>query len=183
MKRKLLVILIAMMAIIPAAYADTTVDLVGGLSGNTVNAIGIGFGTDNFASYGGNFMFSLSLDAEADIMFHENHGMYVGAGFNLLTAGNGALVGYAASLGYVYKTYFDNFDLLVTVGPHLTGSGNTGLFGLAANVYLDFYLSRNVFMRTGAGVGMEFLSFGPNYSRGGFWMSIQGPYLGVGYSF
>ncbi len=180
MHKKLIALLAILVMMVPAAFADTTVDLVGGLAGTTGNSIGIGFGTDNFGY--GNFMFSLSLDAEADILFHENHGMYVNAGFNL-TTGRTTTVGYAASIGYVYKTYFENFDLLVTAGPHISGIGNMGTFGLAGNVYLDFYFSKNVFMRAGAGVGMNFLSFGPNNTRGGFWMEIRGPYLGVGYSF
>ena len=191
MKRKLLVILIAMMAIIPAAYADTTVDLTVGLSPTSFmgsqalqgTSIGLGFGSigGGTGSTASNFSFSIGVDAEADIFFNDNHGMYVNGGFSAIVAGNSSLIGYNAEVGYAYRTFFDGFDLVVAVGPHVRGISNVGVFGVSANVYLDFYFTRNVFLRGGAGVGMDFLAFtgGPGF----FWMSIEGPSVAIGYSF
>lgn len=193
MKRKLLVILIAMMAIIPAAYADTTVDLTVGLSPTSFmgsqalqgTSIGLGFGSigGGTGSTASNFSFSIGVDAEADIFFNDNHGMYVNGGFSAIVRGNSSLIGYNAEVGYAYRTYFDGFDLVVAVGPHVRGLSNAGVFGVSANVYLDFYFTRNVFLRGGAGVGMDFLAFTGGQSAGFFWMSIEGPSVAIGYSF
>ncbi len=196
MKRKLLVILIAMMAIIPAAYADTTVDLTVGLSPTSIlggsqglqglqgTSIGFGFGSigGGTGSTASNFTFLIGVDAEADIFFNDNHGMYVNGGFSAIVAGNSSFIGYNAEVGYAYRIFFDDFDLVVAAGPHVKGLSNFGVFGVSANVYLDYYFTRNVFLRGGAGVGMDFLVFTGGQSAG-FWMSIEGPSVAIGYSF
>lgn len=182
MRKLLLAVLILVMIAVPSVYADdVTVDLAGGVKANS------GLGTEleiGFNTWGGNssFIFSLGIDAEADIFFNENHGMYVGAGF-LLSIDNVTTVLYDVGVGYAYKTYFDDFNLIVTAGPHVFGSGNSGLFGVEGNVYLDFYFARDWFMRAGAGLTMDFLAFGGGNVQGGFRLAITGPYLGFGYSF
>ena len=192
MRKLLLAVLILVMIAVPSAYADdeVTVDLIGGVKANSGlgNQIGIGFET-----WGGSsaFVFSIGLDAEADIFFNENHGMYVGAGFNFGIgsaslgglSGNGTTIAYSVDVGYAYKTYFDDFDLVVTAGPHVTGISNAGNFGVECDVYLDFYFARDWFMRAGAGLTMDFLLFNPGGATGGFSFMITGPYLGFGYSF
>ncbi|MBO8469985.1 MAG: hypothetical protein IAA72_09415 [Spirochaetes bacterium] len=184
MRKKLLALLAGLIIMIPAAFADTTFDLVGGFSGiTTPTYIGIGFGTtgNSGGTNSSNFSFMLGADAEADIFFSEQHGMYAGVGFSVNVSGT-TVVGYNVNLGYAYKMYFDDFDLLITAGPHVRGTGNFGTFGLSANVYLDFYLTSNLFLRGGGGLSMDFVSFGSR-TQGMFWMSIEGPYLGIGYSF
>lgn len=182
MRKLLLAVLILVMIAVPSVYADdVTVDLTGGIRTNSGfgNQIGIGFDT----WLNNTFYFDLDLDAEADIFFNENHGMYVSAGF-LLGISSTTTLGYDVSVGYAYKTYFDDFDLVVTAGPHVTDNGLTGgRFGVEGNVYLDFYFARNWFMRAGAGLSVDFLSFGQGGAQGGFSFIISGPYLGFGYSF
>ena len=185
MRKLLLAVLILVMIAVPSAYADdVTVDLVGGVKTSTGflgyepgTQIGIGFNT-----WMNSFNFNLGIDAEADIFFNENHGMYVGASF-LLGISSSTTIGYDASVGYAYKTYFDGFDLVVTAGPHVTGVSNSGMLGIEGNVYLDFYFARDWFMRAGAGLTMDFLLFNPGGATGGFSFMITGPYLGFGYSF
>ena len=184
MYKKLLALLAGLIMMVPALFADTTFDLVGGFSGTTTpTSIGIGFGTtgnsggDNSSS----FSFLLGVDAEADIFFTEHHGMYAGVGFGVNVEGT-TVVGYNVDLGYAYKMYFDDFDLIIAAGPHVRGTGDSGTFGLSANVYLDFYLTSNLFLRGGGGLSMDFVNFGSR-TQGMFWMSIEGPYLGIGYSF
>ncbi len=183
MRKLLLAVLILVMIAVPSVYADdVTVDLAGGVKANSGlgTELGIGFGT-----WGGNssFIFSLGIDAEADIFFNAHHGMYVGAGF-LLNIQNGTNVAYDVGIGYAYKEYFDDFNLIVTAGPHVTDNGLTGgRFGVEGNVYLDFYFARDWFMRAGAGLTMDFLAFGGGNVQGGFQFAITGPYLGFGYSF
>ena len=143
MRKKLLALLAGLIIMIPAAFADTTFDLVGGFSGiTTPTYIGIGFGT----------------------------------------TGNSGGTNSSNGLGYAYKMYFDDFDLLITAGPHVRGTGDSGTFGLSANVYLDFYLTSNLFLRGGGGLSMDFVNL-LSRTQGLFWMSIEGPYLGIGYSF
>lgn len=181
MRKLLLAVLILVMIAVPSVYADdVTVDLTGGVRTNSGfgNQIGIGFDT-----WGNSFNFNLGLDAEADIFFNENHGMYVSAGFLLSILSSNTAIGYDVSAGYAYKTYFDDFDLVVTAGPHVTDNGLGGRFGVEGNVYLDFYFARNWFMRAGAGLSMDFLLFGQGVAQGGFSFIISGPYLGFGYSF
>ena len=154
MRKKLLALLAGLIIMIPAAFADTTFDLVGGFSGvTTPTYIGIGFGTtgNSGGTNSSNFSFMLGADAEADIFFSEQHGMYVGVGFSVNVSGT-TVAGYNVGLGYAYKMYFDDFDLLITAGPHVRGTGDSGTFGLSANVYLDFYLTSNLFLRGGGGV-------------------------------
>ena len=184
MCKKLLALLAGLIMMVPSLFADTTFDLVGGLSGTTTpTSIGIGFGTtgNSGGANSSSFSFLLGVDAEADIFFSEQHGMYAGVGFGVNVRGT-TVVGYNVDLGYAYKMYFDDFDLLITAGPHVRGTGNSGTFGLSANVYLDFYLTSNLFLRGGGGLSMDFVNFG-NRTQGLFWMSIEGPYLGIGYSF
>ncbi len=184
MCKKLLAFLIVLIMMVPAVFADTTFDLVGGLSGvTTPTSIGIGFGTtgNSGGTSRSNFSFFLGIDAEADVFFNEHHGMYAGTGFSVNVSGT-TVAGYNVDLGYAYKMYFTDFDLLITAGPHVRGEGNSGTFGLSANVYLDFYFTRNLFLRGGGGLSMDFVNFGGR-TQGLFWMSIEGPYLGIGYSF
>ena len=185
MRKKLLALLAGLIIMIPAAHADTTFDLVGGFSGiTTPTSIGIGFGTtgNSGGTNSSNFIFMLGADAEADIFFSEQHGMYAGVGFSVSNVSGTTDVGYNVDIGYAYKMYFDDFDLLITAGPHVRGTGNSGTYGLSANVYLDFYLTSNLFLRGGGGLSMDFVNFGSR-TQGFFWMSIEGPYLGIGYSF
>ena len=114
MRKLLLAVLILVMIAVPSVYADdVTVDLAGGVKANSGlgTELGIGFGT-----WGGNssFIFSLGIDAEADIFFNAHHGMYVGAGF-LLNIQNGTNVAYDVGIGYAYKEYFDDFNLIVII--------------------------------------------------------------------
>ena len=184
MRKKLLALFTVLIMMVTAVFADTTFDLVGGLTGiTTPTSIGIGFGTtgNSGGTNSNSFSFQLGVDTETDIFFTEHHGMYAGAGFSI-NVSRTTVAGYNVDLGYVHKMYFDDFDLLITAGPHVRGEGNSGTFGLSANVYLDFYLTANLFLRGGGGLSMDFVNFGGR-TQGLFWMSIEGPYLGIGYSF
>ncbi len=179
MRKLTLVLIIILAAVMPAAAMD--IDLGGTIGGN---AISMGFGTMGGNS-GGGFAFGMDIGAETDLWFHENHGMYIGIGLNVLAGGNAGSAAFSIGTGYIYRTDItETLDLLVSVGPHVSGIGSAnGRFGLASAVAVQYYPAENVFLRTGLGLGMDFLRFSDNTSNGMFWVTLAVPFFVAGYSF
>lgn len=179
MVKKFSLVLILLLIVFPAAFAAAQVDLVGGIGGS---AISMGFGTQG-GNTGGDFQMVFDVSAETDVMFNANHGLYAGLGVSATAARNGSasLVLFA---GYMFKTPVKDFDLVVEVGPHVSGIGSDeGRFGVSSSVSLDYYMTERVFLRGGAGVRMDFLRFGGRTSNGMFWVTLTGPFFSLGYSF
>ena len=179
MVKKFSLVLILLLIVFPAAFAAAQVDLVGGIGGS---AISMGFGTQG-GNTGGDFQMVFDVSAETDVMFNANHGLYVGLGVSATAARNGS-ASLVLSAGYMFKTPVKNFDLVVGVGPHVSGIGSDeGRFGVSSSVSLDYYMTERVFLRGGAGVRMDFLRFGGRTSNGMFWVTLTGPFFSLGYSF
>lgn len=84
----------------------------------------------------------------------------------------------------MFRTPVKDFDLVVGVGPHVSGIGSDeGRFGVSSSVNLDYYMTERVFLRGGAGIRMDFLRFGGRTSNGMFWVTLTGPFFSLGYSF
>ena len=179
MVKKISLILILLLIAFPAAFAAVDVDLVGGIGGSVIS---MGFGTLG-GNTGGDFQMAFDVSAETDVLFNANHGLYAGLGLSATAARNGS-----ASLmiftGYMFRTPVKDFDLVVGVGPHVSGIGSDeGRFGVASSVNLDYYMTERVFLRGGAGIRMDFLRFGGRTSNGMFWVTLTGPFFSLGYSF
>lgn len=177
--KKISLVLIMLLISFPAAFAAAEVDLAGGIGGSVIS---MGFGTRGENS-GGDFQMVFDVSAEADVLFNANHGMYVSLGVGAVAARNGS-ASLAISSGYMFKTPVKDFDLVVGVGPHVSGIGSDeGRFGISSSVNLDYYMTDRVFLRGGAGVRMDFLRFAGRTSNGMFWVTLTGPFFALGYSF
>ena len=119
MVKKFSLVLILLLIVFPAAFAAAQVDLVGGIGGS---AISMGFGTQG-GNTGGDFQMVFDVSAETDVMFNANHGLYAGLGVSATAARNGS-ASLVLSAGYMFKTPVKNFDLVVGVGPHVSGIGS-----------------------------------------------------------
>ena len=173
MVKKISLILILLLIAFPAAFAAVDVDLVGGIGGSVIS---MGFGTLG-GNTGGDFQMAFDVSAETDVLFNANHGLYAGLGLSATAARNGS-----ASLmiftGYMFRTPVKDFDLVVGVGPHVSGIGSDeGRFGVSSSVNLDYYMTERVFLRGGAGIRMDFLRFGGRTSNGMFWVTLTGPFF------
>lgn len=179
MTKKVALFLALLLIVFPTAFAAVEVDLVGGIANSTIS---MGFGTMGGDS-GGDFQMAFSVAAEPDLFFNANHGMYVGIGLDALAARNGS-ASLMLSAGYLFRTPVKDFDLIVGVGPHVSGIGSdVGRFGLSSSVNLDYYMTERIFLRGGAGVSLDFLRFGNRTSNGMFWVTLNGLFFGIGYSF
>ncbi len=167
----LLMILLAATSLFAARNIDVDLSLMGEL-----NSLSLTVQDDKNSDAKLNF--NINLDVRGNIYFDGENGMFVELGYNMEESDAVTI-----AAGYAYKLPVESLDLALQVGPHFIVIGKNCVFGFDLDADFIYSMTKTVFLTFGAGIDLNFLTFGQQKARTYFDMTLAAPRFGLGFSF